>query len=117
VLPNRRVLMAAPSTAEPLIAERSPQRSSRNARRQAAIIAAATARAASMAKMKDEAIVGNIGHFDDEIDMAGPKKSGITRITIRPRYDEFVFRYGATRRLYFFRMTLSWSCGSAHDRR
>jgi len=27
-----------------------------------------------MAKMKDKAIVGNIGHFDNEIDMAGPKK-------------------------------------------
>jgi adenosylhomocysteinase len=35
-----------------------------------------------MAKMKDKAIVGNIGHFDNEIDMAGLKKKGITRINI-----------------------------------
>ncbi|MFT3913658.1 MAG: adenosylhomocysteinase [Anaeromyxobacteraceae bacterium] len=43
-----------------------------------------------MAKMKDCAIVGNIGHFDNEIDMAGLKK--ITkRINIKPQYDAFVF--------------------------
>src|SRR6188508_610794 len=38
-----------------------------------------------MAKMKDKAIVGNIGHFDNEIDMAGLKKyKGIERINIKP---------------------------------
>src|SRR5205823_9671215 len=38
-----------------------------------------------MAKMKDKAIVGNIGHFDNEIDMAGLKKfGGIERINIKP---------------------------------
>ncbi|HJQ19894.1 MAG TPA: adenosylhomocysteinase [Gemmatimonadaceae bacterium] len=45
-----------------------------------------------MARMKDKAIVGNIGHFDNEIDMAGLKKvKGITRINIKPQYDEYVF--------------------------
>ncbi len=45
-----------------------------------------------MARMKDKAIVGNIGHFDNEIDMAGLKKvSGIKRVNIKPQYDEWVF--------------------------
>jgi adenosylhomocysteinase len=48
--------------------------------------------AAHMARMKDKAIVGNIGHFDNEIDMAGLKKvSGITHVNIKPQYDEWVF--------------------------
>src|SRR5687767_8845689 len=48
--------------------------------------------AAHMAKMKDKAIVGNIGHFDNEIDMAGLKKTkGINRINIKPQYDEWQF--------------------------
>ena len=46
--------------------------------------------AAHMARMKDKAIVGNIGHFDNEIDMAGLKKvKGIERINIKPQYDEW----------------------------
>ncbi|MBL8964648.1 MAG: adenosylhomocysteinase [Phycisphaeraceae bacterium] len=48
-----------------------------------------------MKKMKDKAIVANIGHFDNEIDMAGlysAERSGeITRINIKAQYDEFVF--------------------------
>jgi adenosylhomocysteinase len=45
-----------------------------------------------MARMKDKAIVGNIGHFDNEIDMAGLKKvKGVKRINIKPQYDEYVF--------------------------
>src|SRR5438874_1810861 len=48
-----------------------------------------------MAKMKDKAIVGSIGHFDNEIDMAGLKKiTGIQRINIKPQYDEFRFPDG-----------------------
>ena len=48
--------------------------------------------AAHMARMKDKAIVGNIGHFDNEIDMAGLKKArGIKRVNIKPQYDEYVF--------------------------
>ena len=48
-----------------------------------------------MAKMKDKAIVGNIGHFDNEIDMAGLKKAkGVKRINIKPQYDEYVFPDG-----------------------
>jgi adenosylhomocysteinase len=48
--------------------------------------------AADMAKMKHQAIVGNIGHFDNEIDMAGLEAiPGITRTTIRPQVDEWRF--------------------------
>jgi adenosylhomocysteinase len=48
-----------------------------------------------MARMKDKAIVGNIGHFDDEIDMAGLKKvPGIRKINIKPQYDQWVFPDG-----------------------
>jgi adenosylhomocysteinase len=45
-----------------------------------------------MSRMKDKAIVGNIGHFDNEIDMAGLKKwPGVKRINIKPQVDEWVF--------------------------
>jgi adenosylhomocysteinase len=45
-----------------------------------------------MARMKDKAIVGNIGHFDNEIDMAGlAKVPGIQRIVVKPQTDEWVF--------------------------
>ena len=44
-----------------------------------------------MRRMKDKAIVGNIGHFDNEIDMAGLAKGGAKRVQIKPQYDEWVF--------------------------
>jgi adenosylhomocysteinase len=48
-----------------------------------------------MARMKHQAIVGNIGHFDNEIDMAGlAKMPGIQRINIKPQVDEWVFSDG-----------------------
>jgi adenosylhomocysteinase len=48
-----------------------------------------------MARMKHQAIVGNIGHFDNEIDMAGLTKTpGIKRINIKPQVDEWVFSDG-----------------------
>jgi adenosylhomocysteinase len=51
--------------------------------------------AADMAQMKHQAIVGNIGHFDNEIDMAGlAKVPGIERINIKPQVDEWVFPDG-----------------------
>jgi adenosylhomocysteinase len=51
--------------------------------------------AAHMARMKDKAIVGNIGHFDNEIDMAGLKRMrGVKRVNIKPQYDEWVFPDG-----------------------
>jgi adenosylhomocysteinase len=48
-----------------------------------------------MARMKHQAIVGNIGHFDNEIDMAGLEKMpGIEKINIKPQVDEWVFPDG-----------------------
>jgi adenosylhomocysteinase len=48
-----------------------------------------------MARMKHQAIVGNIGHFDNEIDMAGlTKRADTTRITIKPQVDEWRFDDG-----------------------
>jgi adenosylhomocysteinase len=48
-----------------------------------------------MSRMKHQAIVGNIGHFDNEIDMAGLEKtSGIKKINIKPQVDEWVFPDG-----------------------
>jgi adenosylhomocysteinase len=51
--------------------------------------------AADMGRMKHQAIVGNIGHFDNEIDMAGlAKVDGIERINIKPQVDKWVFPDG-----------------------
>ncbi len=51
--------------------------------------------AAQMARMKHQAIVGNIGHFDNEIDMAGLARTpGIERINIKPQVDEWRFPDG-----------------------
>ena len=45
--------------------------------------------------MKHQAIVGNIGHFDNEIDMAGlARVPGIRRVNIKPQVDEWVFADG-----------------------
>jgi adenosylhomocysteinase len=48
-----------------------------------------------MARMKHQAIVGNIGHFDNEIDMAGLQRlPGVERIQIKPQVDEWTFPDG-----------------------
>jgi adenosylhomocysteinase len=48
-----------------------------------------------MSQMKHQAIVGNIGHFDNEIDMAGlAKRTDVKRITIKPQVDEWKFDDG-----------------------
>ena len=48
-----------------------------------------------MKQMKHQAILGNIGHFDNEIDMAGLERAAdVTRINIKPQVDEFVFGDG-----------------------
>ncbi|HEX5540740.1 MAG TPA: adenosylhomocysteinase, partial [Micromonospora sp.] len=48
-----------------------------------------------MARMKHQAIVGNIGHFDNEIDMAGlTRRSDVRRINIKPQVDEWAFDDG-----------------------
>ncbi|AOS65442.1 adenosylhomocysteinase [Actinoalloteichus hymeniacidonis] len=48
-----------------------------------------------MARMKHQAILGNIGHFDNELDMAGlARYPGVHRIEIKPQVDEWVFPDG-----------------------
>src|SRR5512143_15427 len=71
--------------------------------------------AAHMARMKDKAIVGNIGHFDNEIDMAGLKKvKGIERINIKPQYDEWVFPDGHSILVLAEGRLLNLGCATGH---
>ncbi len=68
-----------------------------------------------MAKMKDKAIVGNIGHFDNEIDMAGLKKfPGLTRVNIKPQYDEFRFPDGHSVMILAEGRLLNLGCATGH---
>jgi len=51
--------------------------------------------AEQMSRMKHQAIVGNIGHFDNEIDMAGLTRfPGVTKVSIKPQVDEWRFADG-----------------------
>jgi adenosylhomocysteinase len=71
--------------------------------------------AAHMAKMKHNAIVGNIGHFDNEIDMAGLKKvPGIKKINIKPQYDEWVFPDGHSVLVLAEGRLLNLGCATGH---
>ena len=71
--------------------------------------------AAHMARMKDKAIVGNIGHFDNEIDMAGLKRDrGIERINIKPQYDEYVFPDGHSVMILAEGRLLNLGCATGH---
>ena len=71
--------------------------------------------AADMARMKNKAIVGNIGHFDNEIDMAGLKKTeGIRRINIRPQYDEWEFADGHSVLILAEGRLLNLGCATGH---
>jgi len=68
-----------------------------------------------MARMKDKAIVGNIGHFDDEIDMAGLKKyPGVKRINIKPQYDQFAFPDGHSVLILAEGRLLNLGCATGH---
>ncbi len=68
-----------------------------------------------MAKMKDKAIVGNIGHFDNEIDMAGLKKiPGIQTINIKPQYDEWIFPDGHSVLILAEGRLLNLGCATGH---
>jgi adenosylhomocysteinase len=71
--------------------------------------------AAHMARMKDKAIVGNIGHFDNEIDMAGLKKTpGIQRVNIKPQYDEWRFPDGHSVLVLAEGRLLNLGCATGH---
>lgn len=47
-----------------------------------------------MRAMKDQAILGNIGHFDNEIDMAALERSGAKKLNIKPQVDQWIFDDG-----------------------
>ena len=68
-----------------------------------------------MSKMKDKAIVGNIGHFDNEIDMAGLKKvSGIKKTNIKPQYDLWTFPDGHGVLILAEGRLLNLGCATGH---
>jgi adenosylhomocysteinase len=67
-----------------------------------------------MARMKHNAIVGNIGHFDNEVDMAGLKKRNIERINIKPQYDEFRFPDGHSVLILAEGRLLNLGCATGH---
>jgi len=68
-----------------------------------------------MSRMKDQAIVGNIGHFDNEIDMAGLKKvPGIRHENIKPQYDEWVFPDGHAVLVLAEGRLLNLGCATGH---
>ncbi|MDR0516240.1 MAG: adenosylhomocysteinase [Fibromonadaceae bacterium] len=68
-----------------------------------------------MEKMKHRAVVGNIGHFDNEIDMAGLKKiSGIKKRNIKPQYDEWIFKDGHSVLILAEGRLLNLGCATGH---
>src|SRR5688572_29677989 len=68
-----------------------------------------------MSKMKDKAIVANIGHFDNEIDMAGLAKwKGIEKINIKPQYDEWVFPDGHSVMILAEGRLMNLGCATGH---
>jgi adenosylhomocysteinase len=66
-----------------------------------------------MAKMKDKAIVGNIGHFDNEIDMASLENVA-KRTTIKPQYDMFTFADGHSVLILAEGRLLNLGCATGH---
>ena len=68
-----------------------------------------------MARMKHNAIVGNIGHFDNEIDMAGLfRQSDVQRVNIKPQVDEFVFPDGHSIIVLAEGRLLNLGCATGH---
>src|SRR2546421_8830189 len=68
-----------------------------------------------MGRMKHNAIVGNIGHFDNEIDMAGlARMSDVQRINIKPQVDEFVFPDGHSVIILAEGRLLNLGCATGH---
>ena len=71
-----------------------------------------------MSKMKNKAIVGNIGHFDNEIDMAGLQKlenaGKVTRHTIKPQFDEYEFEDGHSVLILAEGRLLNLGCATGH---
>jgi adenosylhomocysteinase len=70
---------------------------------------------AHMKQMKDKAIVGNIGHFDNEIDMAGLETmAGVERVNVKPQYDEWRFPDGHSVMVLAEGRLLNLGCATGH---
>jgi adenosylhomocysteinase len=68
-----------------------------------------------MSKMKHNAIVGNIGHFDNEIDMAGLRKTkGIKRNQVKPQVDVWTFADGHAVIILAEGRLLNLGCATGH---
>lgn len=68
-----------------------------------------------MRRMKDRAIVGNIGHFDNEIEMAKlAKVDGIKKINIKPQYDQWLFPDGHSVLILAEGRLLNLGCATGH---
>ncbi len=71
-----------------------------------------------MQKMKDKAIVANIGHFDNEIDMAGLYKGvesgAVKRVNIKAQYDEFEFKNGRSILVLAEGRLMNLGCATGH---
>ncbi len=68
-----------------------------------------------MARMKDKAIVANIGHFDNEIDMAGlAKVEGIRKEEIKPQYHEWTFPDGHSVLILAEGRLMNLGCATGH---
>ena len=68
-----------------------------------------------MTRMKDKAIIGNIGHFDNEIDMAGLESmEGVTRTNIKPQFDEWTFPNGRSILVLAEGRLLNLGCATGH---
>ena len=68
-----------------------------------------------MKQMKDGAIVGNIGHFDNEIDMAGLENvAGIEKQNIKPQYDKWTFPDGHSILVLADGRLLNLGCATGH---
>ena len=70
--------------------------------------------ASDMAKMKNNAIVGNIGHFDNEIDVAGLHAKDIKKMEIKPRVHRFTFPDGHGVILLAEGRLLNLGCATGH---
>ncbi len=72
-------------------------------------------RAEDMARMKDKAIVANIGHFDNEIDIAGLKKmEGVESVNVKPQYDEWRFPDGHSVLILAEGRLMNLGCATGH---
>ena len=69
----------------------------------------------NMKRVKDKCIIGNIGHFDNEIDMAGlAKVGGVKRVNVKPQVDEWVFADGRSIIILAEGRLLNLGCATGH---